>query len=41
MLNGSAYQRYTGTFTVVTGTAVTYRAVDVNGNVEATHTLTG
>ena len=41
MLNGSGYQRYTGTFTVATGTAVTYRAVDVNGNVEATHTLTG
>ena len=40
-LNGGAYQRYTGTFTVATGTAVTYRAVDVNGNVEATHALTG
>jgi hypothetical protein len=40
-LNGGAYQRYTGTFTVSTGTIVTYRAVDVNGNVEATHTLTG
>lgn len=40
-LNGGAYQRYTGTFTVATGTLVTYRAVDVNGNVEATHTLTG
>jgi lysophospholipase L1-like esterase len=40
-LNGGAYQRYTGTFTVSTGTVVKYRAVDVNGNVEATHTLTG
>jgi hypothetical protein len=40
-VNGGAYQRYTGTFSVSMGTAVTYRAVDVNGNVEATHTLTG
>ena len=40
-LNGGSYQRYIGTFTVSTGTAVTYRAVDVNGNVEATHALTG
>jgi lysophospholipase L1-like esterase len=40
-LNGGAYQRYVGTFTVPSGTSVTYRAVDVNGNVEATHPLTG
>jgi lysophospholipase L1-like esterase len=40
-LNGGAYQRYAGTFTVSVGTTVIYRAVDVNGNVEATHTLTG
>ncbi len=40
-LNGGAYQRYAGTFTVSAGTTVTFRAVDVNGNVEATHTLTG
>ena len=40
-LNGGAYQRYTGTFTAPAGTTITYRAVDVNGNVEQTHTLTG
>ena len=40
-LNGSAYQRYAGTFTVPAGASVLYRAVDVNGNVEATHPLTG
>jgi hypothetical protein len=40
-LNGGAYQRYAGTFTVSAGTSVIYRAVDVNGNVEATHGLTG
>jgi lysophospholipase L1-like esterase len=40
-LNGGGYQRYAGTFTVPAGTSVVYRAVDVNGNVEATHTLTG
>ena len=40
-LNGGAYQRYAGTFTVPAGTVVTYRAVDVNGNVEATKELTG
>jgi hypothetical protein len=40
-LNGGAYQRYTGTFTVPAGTSLLYRAVDVNGNVEATHPLTG
>jgi lysophospholipase L1-like esterase len=40
-LNGRAYQRYAGTFLAASGTVVSYRAVDVNGNVEATHTLTG
>jgi lysophospholipase L1-like esterase len=40
-LNGGAYQRYSGTFTVSPGTVITYRGVDVNGNVEATHTLIG
>jgi lysophospholipase L1-like esterase len=40
-VNGGAYQRYTGTFAVSAGTTITYRAVDVNGNVEQTHTLTG
>ena len=34
-LNGAPYQRYTGTFAVAPGTLVTYRAVDVNGNIEA------
>jgi hypothetical protein len=40
-LNGGAYQRYTGTFAVPAGTSVTYRAVDVNGNIEATKVVTG
>ena len=40
-LNGGAYQRYGGPFTVPTSTAVTYRAVDVNGNVEASNAVTG
>jgi lysophospholipase L1-like esterase len=35
-LNGGPYHRYTGTFSASPGTSVTYRAVDVNGNVEAT-----
>ena len=39
--NGGVYQSYTGTFAVPAGTTITYRAVDVNGNVEQTHTLTG
>ena len=38
-LNGGAYQRYTAPFPVPAGTSVTYRAVDVNGNTEATHTF--
>jgi lysophospholipase L1-like esterase len=40
-LNGGAYQRYQDPFRVAIATAVTYRAVDVNGNVEATNALTG
>jgi lysophospholipase L1-like esterase len=39
-LPSGSFTRYSGAFTVSTGTAVTYRAVDVNGNVEATHTVT-
>jgi lysophospholipase L1-like esterase len=40
-LDGGPYQRYTAPFAVAPGTTVTYRAVDVNGNSEATNTLTG
>jgi hypothetical protein len=40
-LNGGPYQRYTGTFAVAPGTSVTYRAVDVNGNIEATKVVIG
>jgi lysophospholipase L1-like esterase len=40
-LNGGPYQRYTGTFAVAAGTVVTYRAVDVNGNIEATKSVVG
>jgi lysophospholipase L1-like esterase len=35
------WTRYEGPVSVPTGTTLTWRAVDVNGNVEATHTLTG
>jgi plastocyanin len=38
-LDGGPYQRYAETFTVAAGTNVTFRAVDVNGNVEATQTI--
>lgn len=34
------YHRYTSTVTVATGKTITWRAVDINGNSEATHTLT-
>ena len=34
------YRRYTGPVTLAPGTTITFRAVDVNGNVEATHALT-
>lgn len=40
-LGSTSYQRYTGTIVVPAGVVLTYRAVDVNGNTEATHTLTG
>jgi lysophospholipase L1-like esterase len=33
------YRRYTGPFAVAAGTAVTLRSVDVNGNVEASQTI--
>lgn len=39
-VGASGYVRYTGPFAVAAGTTVTYRAVDVNGNVEASHELT-
>lgn len=35
-----AYRRYTGPVVLAAGTTITYRAVDVNGNIEASHTLT-
>jgi lysophospholipase L1-like esterase len=34
------YRRYTGPVTLAAGTTITFRAVDVNGNVEATQSLT-
>lgn len=34
------YKRYTGPVTVATGKTITWRAVDVNGNIEATHSHT-
>jgi lysophospholipase L1-like esterase len=40
-LGPGAWTRYGGSVTVPSGTTLTWRAVDVNGNVEATHTLTG
>jgi lysophospholipase L1-like esterase len=36
----TAWTRYTGTVTVPPATSITFRAVDVNGNIEATQTLT-
>jgi hypothetical protein len=36
----TAWTRYTAPVRVPSGTAITFRAVDVNGNSEATHTLT-
>ncbi len=35
----TAWTRYTGPVTVPSGSGITFRAVDVNGNVEATQTL--
>jgi lysophospholipase L1-like esterase len=34
------YKRYAGPVTVATGKTITWRAVDVNGNIEATHSHT-
>jgi hypothetical protein len=34
------YKRYTKPVTVLKGRTITWRAVDVNGNIEATHTHT-
>jgi hypothetical protein len=34
------YIRYTAPVTVVTGKTITWRAVDVNGNIEATQSRT-
>ena len=36
----TAWTRYTGPVMVPTGSSITFRSVDVNGNVEATQTLT-
>ena len=40
-LGSGSWTRYSAPVTVATGTVLTYRAVDVNGNVEATKTVTG
>jgi lysophospholipase L1-like esterase len=40
-LGSAAWTRYSAPVTVPAGTTFTWRAVDVNGNTEATHTLTG
>jgi lysophospholipase L1-like esterase len=40
-LGAGSWTRYGVPVTVPTGTTFTWRAVDVNGNTEATHTLTG
>jgi hypothetical protein len=34
------WQRYAGPFVLVAGSNIRFRAVDVNGNIEATHELT-
>ena len=39
-INGGAYTRYLAPVYLFDGDTITYRAVDVNGNVEASHTLT-
>jgi hypothetical protein len=36
-----AWRRYTRPVTLVRGQTLTWRAVDVNGNIEASHSLTG
>jgi lysophospholipase L1-like esterase len=40
-LNGGGWARYVGPVPVAPGSTITWRAVDVNGNSEATHSLTG
>ena len=40
-LGSGSWTRYSAPVTVATGTVLTYRAVDVNGNVEASKTVTG
>jgi lysophospholipase L1-like esterase len=39
-LNLGAFQRYTGPFVLTAGSNIRFRAVDVNGNIEATQSLT-
>jgi lysophospholipase L1-like esterase len=38
-IGAGSYHRYTGPVTVASGRQITWRAVDVNGDIEATHTL--
>jgi lysophospholipase L1-like esterase len=40
-LDLGAWQRYIGPFLLPAGSSIRFRAVDVNGNTEATHALTG
>jgi hypothetical protein len=40
-LGDGMYHRYTAPVAVPSGTTLTYRAVDVNGNIEASHALVG
>jgi hypothetical protein len=39
-LNLGAFQRYMGPFVLAAGGNIRFRAVDVNGNIEATQSLT-
>lgn len=39
-IGAGSYRRYAGAITVASGKKITWRAVDVNGNSEATHTIT-
>ncbi len=40
-LGTGSYARYARPVVIPTGASLTYRAVDVNGNVEASHTVLG
>jgi lysophospholipase L1-like esterase len=40
LVTGGKLTRYTGPVFVPTGSSITYRAVDSNGNIEGTHTIT-